>query len=67
MFTQEQVLIILNLAEFLYVQFWLTWISSLFFMLAIFTREKHKILCNIFEGIGILFVFSGCLHAFLEH
>ena len=67
MITSEQALIISNLIDFLYIQFWLTWVSTIAFMLAIFTREKYKILCNIFEGIGILFVFSGCLHAFLEH
>lgn len=67
MLNADQALIIFNLVDFLYVQFWLTWVSTIAFMLAIFTREKHKILGNIFEGIGLLFIFSGCLHAFLGH
>lgn len=49
--------------EFLSIQYGLTWASSLFFMFAIICKN-HPIKSNIFEALGMLFVFSAFFHCF---
>ena len=49
--------------EFLAIQYYLTWAASLFFMFAIICKN-HPIKSNIFEALGMLFVFSAFFHCF---
>lgn len=63
MISYEAYLKLFQMYEFLTIQYGLTWASSLFFMLAIICKN-HPIKSNIFEVLGMLFVFSAFFHCF---
>ena len=63
MISFDAYLVLFTRYEFLIIQYWLTWASSLFFMIAIICKN-HPIKSNIFEALGMLFVFSAFFHCF---
>lgn len=63
MISFSEYLQLLTRYEFLTIQYWLTWASSLFFMIAL-TWKTHPIKSNIFEALGILFALSAFFHCF---
>ena len=56
-------LTLFNRYEFMMIQYWLTWIALLFYILAFFF-EKSKVKSMICLGLGVLFVFSAFFHCF---